>query len=176
LVSPPVLQRCRGTPLQPVSHMRRLKPPSQFRSKLRRPINAANHLASALSGLAGGARGPPTNDQAKKAGNNPAGHLVLQYRARVAPCWLCQGRFAPAPPMPPHRGGILDSCCARRSAGRQVGTKEWRLSIEQRDGRRMLTHQRRREPRSCLTARGLDRRLPIGSSRHAGPLLRSAKI
>ena len=37
-------------------------------------------------------------------------------RARVAPCSLCQGRFAPAPPMPPHRGGILDCCCARRSA------------------------------------------------------------
>jgi len=31
------------------------------------------------------------------------------------------------------RGGILDCRCARRSAGRQVGTKGWSLSIEQRD-------------------------------------------
>src|ERR1700738_4474020 len=33
-------------------------------------------------------------------------------------------------------GGILDCHCARRSARRQVGTKGWRLSIEQRDGGR----------------------------------------
>lgn len=29
--------------------------------------------------------------------------------------------------------GILDSICARRSAGRQVGTKEWSLEAEQRN-------------------------------------------
>src|SRR5712671_6801938 len=32
------------------------------------------------------------------------------------------------------RGGILDCRCARRSARRQVGTKGWPFSIEQRDG------------------------------------------
>jgi hypothetical protein len=31
------------------------------------------------------------------------------------------------------RGGILDCHCARRSAGRQVGTKGWSFPIEQRD-------------------------------------------
>ena len=31
-------------------------------------------------------------------------------------------------------GGILDCRCARRSARRQVGTKGWPFSIEQRDG------------------------------------------
>jgi hypothetical protein len=29
--------------------------------------------------------------------------------------------------------GILDSICARRSADRQVGTKEWSLAVEQRN-------------------------------------------
>jgi len=45
-------------------------------------------------------------------------------------------------------GGILDCHCARRSARRQVGTKGWRLWIEQRDGRRRFTRRRGREPRS----------------------------
>ncbi len=45
------------------------------------------------------------------------------------------------------RGGILDCRCARRSARRQVGTKGWPFSIEQRDGRRTLTRRRRPEPR-----------------------------
>ena len=43
------------------------------------------------------------------------------------------------------RGGILDCRCARRSARRQVGTKGWPFSIEQRDGNRMLTRRRPRE-------------------------------
>jgi len=43
------------------------------------------------------------------------------------------GRCAPAPPVPPRRGGILDCRCARRSATRQVGTKGWSFAIEQRD-------------------------------------------
>ena len=30
-------------------------------------------------------------------------------------------------------GGILDSVCARRSADRQVGTKEWSHTAEQRN-------------------------------------------
>jgi len=34
---------------------------------------------------------------------------------------------------PPPAGGILDCRCARRSAGRQVGTKGWSFPIEQRD-------------------------------------------
>src|SRR6266853_5016415 len=46
------------------------------------------------------------------------------------------------------KGGILDCRCARRSTRRQVGTKGWRLSIKQRDGRRRLTRRRRPEPRS----------------------------
>jgi hypothetical protein len=29
--------------------------------------------------------------------------------------------------------GILDNICARRSADRQVGTKEWPLAVEQRN-------------------------------------------
>jgi len=31
------------------------------------------------------------------------------------------------------QNGILDSICARRSADRQVGTKEWSRAVEQRN-------------------------------------------
>jgi hypothetical protein len=52
------------------------------------------------------------------------------YRSSIAPCSLLsrtlRAGFAGA-------YGILDSICARRSADRQVGTKEWSLAVEQRN-------------------------------------------
>jgi hypothetical protein len=52
------------------------------------------------------------------------------FAASVAPCSMlsrtlragCAGA-----------DGILDNICARRSADRQVGTKEWSLAVEQRN-------------------------------------------
>src|SRR5215472_1286934 len=51
----------------------------------------------------------------------------------MALCSLGQGRRAPACRCRRRGGGVLDCRCARRSACRQVGTKGWSFSIEQRD-------------------------------------------
>src|SRR3984893_6848886 len=96
--------------------------------------------------LAGGARGPPTNDQAKKSG-------AVTPPRRV--CWqspigwkdsavlaLSRTRRAGFTGAAALAVGILDGRCARRSARRQGGTKGWSVLIEQRDGTRPLTRRR----------------------------------
>src|SRR6266850_4175802 len=51
----------------------------------------------------------------KKRGNNPRGtrSWCSASRTSVAPCSLCQGRFAPAPPMPPHYAAASLTAAAR---------------------------------------------------------------
>src|SRR5262249_557808 len=48
------------------------------------------------------------------------------------------------------KSGILDSLCARRSAGGQVGTKGWSLAVEQRDGTKERKEERKEERKSGM--------------------------
>ena len=118
--------------------------PPELRYRTATEVTAENRL--------GEGNGPPTNDQAKKSGAVTPRHPVVQGQdlQGKGSTVLALSRTLCAGSADCRRigGGILDCHCARRSARRQVGTKGWPLSIEQRDGRRMLTRRRRREPRS----------------------------
>jgi len=73
--------------------------------------------------------GPPTILQADSRGGNPAKRYPAKRRV-VVPCGEASAVLDPVQDASRRlrrcpQAGILDSVCARRSADRQVGTKEW---------------------------------------------------
>jgi len=56
----------------------------------------------ARDSLVEGADLPPISKRKKQGNNLGTPSWCSPSKASVAPCSLCQGRFAPAPPVPPH--------------------------------------------------------------------------
>jgi hypothetical protein len=73
----------------------------------------------------------PANDEHPEANGEDSNQTSPFYRASIARCSISQGqarwrRYCT----------VLDRSCAPRSADARVGTKEWALQVEQKNGRK----------------------------------------
>jgi len=73
----------------------------------------------------------PANDEHPKANGEDSNQTSPFYRASIARCSISQGQAGWR-----RYCTVLDRSCAPRSADARVGTKEWALQVEQKNGRK----------------------------------------